>query len=78
MEPRRKRKTVKALEISRMRTSKNIVVNEDTFVDFNPLDVLPEVIDKDHGFFLMFGHPDNPLDGQTSDNFSYPRKAQLA
>jgi hypothetical protein len=62
------RKDKLSKEIKETRTSKKVEVNEDTFVDFNPLDVLPETIDKDYGFFLMFGHPDNPIPGTASSN----------
>ncbi len=55
-------------EIKKARLEKNVKVNEDTFEDFNPLDVLPEIIDKDYGFFLMFGNPDNPISGTASSN----------
>ena len=56
-------------EITQIRKNKNIKTNDDMFEDFNPLDVLPEIIDKDYGFFLMFGPPDNPISGQASLNF---------
>lgn len=51
------------------RALNNVTTNDDAFEDFNPLDVLPEVIDKDFGFFLMFGNPDNPLPGTESTNY---------
>lgn len=51
-------------EISKIRTSKKITVNEDSFEDFNPLDVMPDIIDKDYGFFLMFGNPDKKIYGK--------------
>lgn len=63
------RKTkIMADEIQAARTSKNVLLNDEAFVDFNPLDVLPETIDKDYGFFLMFGNPDNPIPGTASNN----------
>lgn len=55
-------------EIKKTRIEQNVKVNEDTFEDFNPLDVLPEIIDKDYGFFLMFGNQDNPIAGTASSN----------
>jgi hypothetical protein len=72
------RKDKLSKEIKTTRTSKNVEVsNEDTFVDFNPLDVLPEIIDKDYGFFLMFGHPDNPISGTASSNLDSERSYSL-
>ena len=45
----------------------------DSFEDFNPLDMLPEVIDKDYGFFLMFGKPDYPKENTASNNLDSER-----
>jgi hypothetical protein len=42
---------------------------EDTFVDFNPLDLMPDTIDKDYGFFMMFGHLDSQR-GKATTNFA--------
>jgi hypothetical protein len=55
-------------EIKAARTEKNVVLSDEEFVDFSPLDVLPDTIDKDYGFFLMFGNPDKPISGQASSN----------
>lgn len=62
-------KQKKLKELSKTRKVKKVKVNEVTFEDFNPLDVLPETIDTDCGFFLMFGNPDVPISGQASLNF---------
>lgn len=59
-------------KINETGTSMNVEI-EDTFVDFNPLEVLPEVIDKDYGWFLMFGHPDKPISGTASKNLDSSR-----
>lgn len=42
---------------------------EESYVEKNPMDSLPETIDKDYGFFLMFGEPDVPIPGTASNNF---------
>ena len=62
------RKKVISEEINEMRTSNKVEKNEDTYVEQNLMDSLPDVIDKDYGFFLMFGEPDYPLPG-TPTNF---------
>jgi hypothetical protein len=72
----RKKKELQSKEIKEIKMLKNIVTDEDTFMDFNPLDVLPEVIDKDYGFFLMFGHQDNPIPGQASEFVDFPKRVQ--
>lgn len=55
-------------EIREFKKSGNVKDNDETFVDYNPKDVLPDVIDKDYGFFLMFGNPDIPLENTASNN----------
>jgi len=58
-------------EIKETKAAKNIIETkeEESFVDFNPLDALPDMIDKDYSFFLMFGKPDNPIPGPPSNNY---------
>ena len=35
--------------------------------EINTLESLPDVIDKDYGFFLMFGPPDENITKQTTN-----------
>lgn len=67
-----------AKEIRENRTSnKQVEFNSDTFIDFNPLDALPEFIDKDYGFFLMFGNPDKPIPGTATSNLRSERSLDV-
>jgi hypothetical protein len=56
-----------------IREKNNVVLNEETFIDYNPLDLMPATIDRDYGFFMMFGNPDNHIPGKASDNYDSSR-----
>jgi hypothetical protein len=65
-------------EIQSIKESKSIDIDRESYVDYNPLEMIPDVIDKDYGFFLMFGKPDKYWPGTASTNFqsirSVPQK----
>lgn len=57
-------------------TNNKKVKTEESYVEKNPMDSLPETIDKDYGFFMMFGEPDLPIPGTASNNFESIRSTR--